>query len=166
MQRNDAVKALEIYRRAGSQVLCSQISILLPGVCGDNFCLYMFPNSSPYFRRRNYQNFMKYVRVLTLHVEKGLLRSSRFGISLGKLSRMYLKSFFPQFLLSHLIIDDEAPCIIFTSHGRVCEGCSTSFNSSQGSGTKVLSVKQNKLGQRDLIKTPYICATICLLTKR
>lgn len=90
---------------------------------------------------------MKYVKILILGVERGLLRSSRLGVSLvvpsgTDISGLWIFHFWflLRFVLSGLFLFNEAPCIISTNHGRLCERSSTRFNISQGSSKELLFV--------------------------
>lgn len=51
-------------------------------------------SGAQFFRLSDYQSFMKYVKVLILGVETGLLRSSRLGVLLVVPSRAAVIEFF------------------------------------------------------------------------
>lgn len=79
MQRHDAVKALDIYRRAGQQVIFPGSSVL---ISGESYYVSAFTFHLHVFRLRDFQSFMKYVKVLILAVETSLSRLSRLTILL------------------------------------------------------------------------------------
>lgn len=163
MQRHDALKALDIYRRAGQQVLPFAIFLLWQWSLHSRFYSYC-----PFFQAERLSEFYEVCKSLDIGRGERFIKIEQVWVlylwCLPKLIFLafYLITVVLYYWLINFCINTEAPSFISTSHGGVCERSSAGFNISQRSGTLMPFINLVLFWMTTDLMYLWMCMHLCI----